>query len=96
MAMKNELILYNTIQMPRGLVVIGDAVQRLNAIYGQGIGVSAQSVVLFRRMLDDALLGKILKEERREAASTLGWQFQNRLAGSLRPAWSLATKADLK
>lgn len=34
-AMKNELLEYHKVEMPRGLVVVGDAVQRLNALYGQ-------------------------------------------------------------
>ncbi len=35
MEVKNERVCYHKIQMPRGLIVLGDAVQRLNALYGQ-------------------------------------------------------------
>lgn len=34
-AMRNERVCYHEINMPRGLLAIGDSVQRLNALYGQ-------------------------------------------------------------
>jgi hypothetical protein len=33
--MKNERNAYDRIEMPSGIVVLGDAVQALNAVYGQ-------------------------------------------------------------
>jgi hypothetical protein len=33
--MKSERVCYDEINMPRGLVVVGDAAQRHNAVYGQ-------------------------------------------------------------
>lgn len=36
-AMKNELICYHEIDMPDGFIILGDSVQRLNAVYGQVI-----------------------------------------------------------
>lgn len=62
----------------------------------QGMGVASQSVVLFKTVLHEALSGKATDAERREAVATLAEQFQPRLAESLIPAWTLATKADLK
>ena len=35
MAMRNEMVCYHEIEMPRGLLAIGDSVMRLNALYGQ-------------------------------------------------------------
>ena len=33
--MKNERVCYHEIDIPPGLLIVGDAVQRHNAIYGQ-------------------------------------------------------------
>ena len=94
--MKNEKLLWQDIPVPRGLLLVGDSVQRLNAIYGQGIGVASQSVVLLRAALARALEGCVTRAERRREVATLARDFQPRLAEALKPAWTLATKADLK
>lgn len=33
--MRNEMVCYHEIEMPRGLLAVGDSVMRLNALYGQ-------------------------------------------------------------
>jgi flavin-dependent dehydrogenase len=96
LAMRNEMICYHEIDMPRGLLAIGDSVMRLNALYGQGIGVSSQSVVLLKKTLSQALKDAKTESERKQVLNTLGATFQPLLAKNLMPAWNLATKADLK
>ena len=94
--MRNEMLCYHEIEMPRGLLAVGDSVMRLNALYGQGIAASSQSVVLLAETLDRALRGKITRSEQQEALQTLAKPFQPALVKKLEPAWSLATKTDLK
>lgn len=96
LAMRNEMICYHEIDMPRGLLAIGDSVMRLNALYGQGIGASSQSVVLLKQTLSRALKDATSESERKQVLNTLGATFQPLLAKNLMPAWNLATKADLK
>jgi len=96
LAMRNEMICYHVIDMPRGLLAVGDSVMRLNALYGQGIGVSSQSVVLLKKTLSEALKDARTESERKQVLNTLGATFQPLLAKNLMPAWNLATKADLR
>lgn len=96
MEVKNERVCYHSIEMPRGLVVLGDSVQRLNALYGQGMTISAQSVLLFDEALSIALKGQTHHAKRTEALRQFGKSFQKRLEINLRPSWSLTTMSDLK
>jgi flavin-dependent dehydrogenase len=96
LAMRNEMVCYHEIDMPRGLLAVGDSVMRLNALYGQGIAVSSQSVVLLEQTLTRAFKDAQSDFDRKQALNTLGATFQPLLAKHLMPAWNLATKADLK
>lgn len=68
--------------LPQGFAAMGDGVCSFNPIYGQGMTIAA---------LEAVCLGGHLERHRR--LRSLG--FQRELASVLRPAWQMATGADL-
>ncbi|MGG6264959.1 FAD-dependent oxidoreductase [Leptolyngbya sp. AN03gr2] len=77
----NRLYHYEEIQMPNGLIAIGDSVCALCPIYGQGMTVSALSALVLRRWLEQ---------------SKTSQDFQKQLARNNTFPWSLATGFDSK
>lgn len=74
---------YDTIDLPDGLVVIGDSICSLNPIYGQGMTIAA---------LEAQALAEHLSRHRRLRPRRL----QRALARIIRPAWQMAAGADLQ
>lgn len=85
-AMRNERLLFNKIDLPMGLLPIGDSVQRLNPIYGQGITVAAQSVITLSRCLATGDMG--LREFSRFYICELYRSLEN--------SWRMATASDAR
>jgi 2-polyprenyl-6-methoxyphenol hydroxylase-like FAD-dependent oxidoreductase len=79
-ATMNRLYHYERIEMPEGLIAIGDAVCALCPIYGQGMTVSALASLVLQQWL----------------AKSQKPNFQKQLARSNAFAWSLATASDSK
>ncbi|MBE9010890.1 monooxygenase [Pseudanabaenaceae cyanobacterium LEGE 13415] len=77
----NRLYHYEAVQMPKGLIAIGDSVCALCPIYGQGMTVSALSALVLRRWLEQ---------------SKTSQDFQKQLARNNAFPWSLATGFDSK
>ncbi len=86
-ATSNRLRHYESIFMPDGLISIGDSVCALCPIYGQGISVSALSVIV----LQDWLKNFYLKGKRNSSNI-----FQRKLMKSNLPHWNLAIGQDAK
>lgn len=79
----NRMYHYEEVELPKGLIAIGDSVCALCPIYGQGMTVSALSALVLRGWL--------------EQSKTLNPQsFQKQLARSNAFPWSLATGFDSK
>lgn len=86
-ATMNRMYHYEALEMPEGLIAIGDAVSALCPVYGQGMTVSALSALVLRRWLAQA---------RSRKAALNGTSFQKQLARSNAFPWSLATGFDSK
>lgn len=87
---------YEKVTLPAGLLVLGDAVQALNPVYGQGMSVAAQSCLALDAELAAALAGAASAEQRRAAVRGLGCSFQKRLATVIAPAWMMAAAEDIR
>jgi 2-polyprenyl-6-methoxyphenol hydroxylase-like FAD-dependent oxidoreductase len=68
--------------VPDGFAVIGDSMCSFNPIYGQGMSIAALEAVALRDHL-------------RRHGRLRPRRFHRRLAGVLRPAWQMATGADM-
>jgi len=79
-ATNNRLRHYEKIQVPQGFVALGDAVCALCPVYGQGMTVSALSVMLLRDWLADS--------------QRISSRFQKSLAKSNSLHWMIATSQD--
>jgi 2-polyprenyl-6-methoxyphenol hydroxylase-like FAD-dependent oxidoreductase len=80
---------YEKINMPDGLVVMGDALCSFNPIFGQGMTVAA---------LEAVQLGNLVGEHRNNHKTMAGFSntFQKAAAKALRPAWLAATSEDMR
>lgn len=87
---------YDKVALPAGLLVLGDAVQALNPVYGQGMSVAAQSCLALDAELKAALAGAQGPEQRRAAVRRLNRTFQKRLAATIAPAWMMAAAEDIR
>ncbi|PRW44383.1 2-polyprenyl-6-methoxyphenol hydroxylase-like oxidoreductase [Chlorella sorokiniana] len=100
---------YNKVQLPRGLVVLGDAYVALNPVYAQGMSVAAVSALTLGQELAAALAAADSKpgngkagesssslEARRVTVQGMGPAFQKRLAGVVEAPWSIATSEDMR
>ncbi|MBW4539460.1 MAG: monooxygenase [Myxacorys chilensis ATA2-1-KO14] len=87
-ATANRLYHYEDIELPDGLIAIGDAVCALCPVYGQGMTVSAISSLILRRWLS--------QPQQRRSLTFNGASFQKQLARSNAFPWSLATGFDSK
>jgi 2-polyprenyl-6-methoxyphenol hydroxylase-like FAD-dependent oxidoreductase len=87
-ATANRLYHYEKIDLPNGLIAIGDSVCSLCPVYGQGMTVSAMSAVLLSRWL--------VEPSTAQAKVLNGGKFQKQLAQSNAFPWSLATGLDSK
>ncbi len=87
-ATANRLRHYEKIKLPQGFVALGDAVCALCPVYGQGMTISAISVMILRDWLH--------KSRRFTASSLLPSRFQKSLAKSNSQPWTLATGQDLR
>ncbi|MFD8985534.1 FAD-dependent monooxygenase [Streptomyces sp. NPDC059564] len=76
---------YEKAAMPRGLVVIGDAVAAYNPVYGHGMSVAAQSALALRAAV--ARYGW--------SQDRLGARVQKAVAGPVSAAWALSTGSDV-
>jgi 2-polyprenyl-6-methoxyphenol hydroxylase-like FAD-dependent oxidoreductase len=86
-ATANRLYHYEKIQVPEGFAGIGDAVCALCPVYGQGMTVSAISVLELQEWLKQQFqTGDPLKTA----------EFQKKLAKSLQFPWNIATGSDLQ
>jgi 2-polyprenyl-6-methoxyphenol hydroxylase-like FAD-dependent oxidoreductase len=74
---------YDTLDLPDGFTVIGDGICSLNPIYGQGMTIAA---------LEADALGRHLTRH----GHIRPRRFQRRVARIIRPAWQMATGADLR
>lgn len=75
---------------PEGLLALGDAACAFNPVYGQGMSVAAKGAMV---------LDACLREQRGRAhgdGTGLAREFQRKLAGTIRPVWSIATSTDLR
>jgi 2-polyprenyl-6-methoxyphenol hydroxylase-like FAD-dependent oxidoreductase len=74
---------YDTISLPEGFAVVGDGVCSFNPIYGQGMAIAALEAETLSRHLDRH--GRLRPR-----------RFQREIARVIRPAWQMATGADLQ
>jgi 2-polyprenyl-6-methoxyphenol hydroxylase-like FAD-dependent oxidoreductase len=84
----NRLYHYEDIELPDGLIALGDSVCALCPVYGQGMTVSAMSSLILRRWL--------VQPQQRRSHTFNGTSFQKQLARSNAFPWSLSTRADSK
>lgn len=87
-ATTNRWYHYENINLPNGLIALGDAVCALCPVYGQGMTVSAMSAMLLSRWLS--------QQARTRKTVLNGTSFQKQLARSNAFPWSLATGFDSK
>ncbi len=88
-ATANRLYHYEDIELPDGLIAIGDSVCAFCPVYGQGMTVSAlSSSLILRRWL--------VQPQQRRSLAFNGASFQKQLARSNAFPWSLATGFDSK
>lgn len=75
---------------PDGLVAVGDSVCCFDPVYGQGMTTGVLGALTFAAAFD--------AEWRGRAAAPRGFtrRVQRRMAGTVRPAWNLATGEDLR
>ncbi|KAL4459144.1 hypothetical protein ABPG75_014009 [Micractinium tetrahymenae] len=85
-----------SVAMPGGLLVLGDAVQALNPVYGQGMSVAAMSALALDSELATALAGAASPKQRRSAVQGLSRTFQKKLAAVIAPAWMMAAAEDIR
>jgi 2-polyprenyl-6-methoxyphenol hydroxylase-like FAD-dependent oxidoreductase len=85
-ATANRLYHYEKMELPNGLIAIGDSVCALCPVYGQGMTVSAISSLILRRWLT--------QPQQRQPLTFKGGSFQRQLARSNAFPWSLATGFD--
>jgi 2-polyprenyl-6-methoxyphenol hydroxylase-like FAD-dependent oxidoreductase len=78
-------------RFPEGLIVLGDAVCALNPVSGQGMSVSALSVLI----LDDCLVKQFSCHPHRNLIG-LSKRFQRRLSQAIALPWAIATGEDLR
>jgi hypothetical protein len=79
---------------PPGVLAIGDGVQALNPLYGQGMSVAAKSAECLGKVMQASFDGKASLEARRQAVRGMGPAFQKQLAAVVAPAWMMATSED--
>lgn len=82
-ATANRMRHYNKIELPTGLIALGDAVCALCPVYGQGMTVSALGAKTLQAWLDKSSPGKLDNN-----------RFQKQLAKSNSFHWMLATSQD--
>ncbi|KAI7837614.1 hypothetical protein COHA_008540 [Chlorella ohadii] len=102
---------YDKVQLPKGMVVLGDAYVALNPVYAQGMSVAAVSALTLDQALAAALAaapavgsaasGKVgdssgSLEARRAAVRGMGPAFQKRLAAVVEAPWSIASSEDMR
>jgi len=88
-ATANRMRHYEKVPLPRGFIVLGDAVCALCPVYGQGITVSALSAIVLRNWLNDRC-NQLFQSPFSPSL------FQKNLAKSNSSHWNLATRQDLK
>eukprot|EP00887_Chlorella_sp_A99_P003309 scaffold9.g3309.t1 len=71
---------YHAVPLPPGLLLIGDCVQALDPIYGQGMSVAAQSARELCAAMGEAVAGAKTAAAQREALRAMGPAWQARLA----------------
>ena len=78
---------YDTIELPRGLLPIADAISRFNPIYGQGMTVAVKEAVM---------LARLLREHARMPDPLSGFNraFQTAILPLIDAAWSAAAVSD--
>ena len=86
-ATTNRLRHYEKIDLPNGLIALGDAVCSLCPVYGQGMTVSALSALVLQRWLNGAHSSFFSKKLSSSS-------FQKKLAKSNSVHWNLATAQD--
>lgn len=88
---------YEDIELPAGLVALGDAVCCFNPVYGQGMTAAALGATIL-----DSLLAKRISSSTRERAEATAInkrftrQFQRQLAAMLKTPWLMATGEDFR
>jgi len=98
-AMINYVNCYNELaSWPTGLIAVGDNVQALNAVYGQGMAVSAKSAVFLDQLFDKTLKAAVTRGEKRYLSRhVIGDVFRKSVVPSVtRQAWDLATGTDMR
>lgn len=98
-AMINYVNCYNELaSWPTGLIAVGDNVQALNAVYGQGMAVSAKSAVFLDQVFDKTLKAAVNRGEKRYLSRrVIGDVFRKSVVPSVtRPAWDFATGTDMR
>jgi len=75
------------VDLPRGLLVLGDAMCRFNPVYGQGMTIAAQEASLLKDLLQERSAAK-------DSLDGLERAFYIRALPSVAAAWSLSAAPD--
>jgi len=94
-ATANRLYHYEQIEMPKGLIALGDAVCALSPVYGQGMTVSALSSQVLRHWLASTQASGMHSQQAGFPPLNTA-QFQKHLARSNGFPWSVAVGEDAK
>lgn len=86
-ATANRLYRYEAINLPKGVVALGDAVCAPCPVYGQGMTMSALSSLVLQSWLQE----QVTKDSEPQLMAA---DFQKQLAESNASAWSMATQQD--
>eukprot|EP00884_Botryococcus_braunii_P018704 jgi/Botrbrau1/5517/Bobra.0023s0005.1 len=87
------------VEMPDGLVAVGDAACSFNPIYGQGMTVAIQGADLLAHSIGARLhagQGPLSAAGRQESLKGLSREFQTKLAATVDFPWKIATGDDIK
>lgn len=90
--MINEKLYYEEESLPAGLLFLGDSIQRLNPIYGQGITLCAQGAVELLKTLDKV----DMSDQKDVAIEKITVKYRQNLTKKLQQSWRLTTASDLR
>lgn len=88
----NRRLHYESLELPAGFVVLGDAATTLNPSYGTGMTAAALSAGALEECLEE--LGPRRGSGERRALSRFGGRFQRRQVRAVSPCWTTTTSND--